>query len=214
MKAENNASYCSSCGYSFGELIHGTFQQSMIGFSSKINDPAFAKYIKQSNSWSAIFSLILAVIAAVGFPVYGRVSGEIDWPNSLYYGLGIGGMFVIIALIQIMRRSLEKTWDGIVVFKDSYRIRERSDDGHFHSHILYILKIKKASGGTKKHKWRDTPGPYSYYNVGDKVRHHKGFYYYEKYDKSHDSEIMCAACNTFQDIRLDRCQRCNCPLLK
>ncbi len=70
------------------------------------------------------------------------------------------------------------------------------------------------AGGVKKHRWYDTPGPYSYYHIGDRVRHHKGFFFYEKYDKSKDSHIMCAACMTFNDIGLDTCTRCKCPLLK
>ena len=37
------------------------------GFSQKIEDPAFAKYIKDTNNWSGYFSLGLAFIAVLGF---------------------------------------------------------------------------------------------------------------------------------------------------
>ncbi len=33
-----------------------------IGYSKKINDPAFAKYLKNTNRWSGIFSIGLALI--------------------------------------------------------------------------------------------------------------------------------------------------------
>ena len=186
----------------------------LIGFSDKINDPAFAAYKRKAVTWSFLFSLILAVIAVVAFPIYGEKSGDIDWPNSLYYGMGIGGMFLIIALMQTIKRALDRTWDGTVEFKDSYNLISRSRKGQTSSVPIYVMKVRKDSGGLKKHKWRGIPGPYSYYKVGDQVRHHKGFFYYEKYDKSQDSQIMCAACLSFNDIARTHCARCKCPLLK
>lgn len=214
-KLNEGVSFCVTCGTAVASQPEE--QQSaagLTGFSSKINDPAFGSYKKKSAAWAFIFSGILAVIAIIGFPIYGNMSGEIDWPGSLFYGLGIGGMFVVIALLQTVKRGLDKTWDGVVTHKDSYTLKERNRNGQTHYHTIYILKIKKDFGGTKKHKWRDIPGVYDYYTVGDKVRHHKGFSYYEKQDKSGDSQIMCAACMSFQTIDKDVCPRCKCPLLK
>ena len=215
-KAElkDGSGFCSQCGTTVPASQPSAGTGELIGFSQKISDPAFESYRKKSIAWSIIFSLILFIIAVFGFPIYGKASGEIDWPNSLFYGLGIGGMFIVIALLQTAKRTLDKTWDGEVVFKDSYTIKERSQKGPVHYHRVYVLKIKKDTGGTKKHKWRDIPGVYNYYSLGDRVRHHRGFQYYEKYDKSKDSQIMCAACMSFQDIDKDVCPRCKCPLLK
>jgi len=128
-----------------------------VGFSLRINDPAFAAYQKKSTAWSFIFAGILALAAAVGFPVYGKVSRDIEWPGSLFYGLGIGGMFLIIALIQTLRRNRDQTWEGTVAYKDSYR--ERSGRNRRTYRTVYVLKIDKDGGGTKQHKWRDFPGP-------------------------------------------------------
>ena len=77
----------------------------IIGYSSKIKDPAFDKYIDDSNRWSAIFSCILAVIAVTGFFIYGEISSEMDNPQALFIGVGIGIMFVLIAVYQIISRS-------------------------------------------------------------------------------------------------------------
>lgn len=211
----DNVSFCSACGTALGQAPQ-EYQKSgvLIGFSPKINDPSFQAYKRKSVAWAFIFAGILAVIACVGFPIYSNMTGELDWPDSLFYGMGIGGMFLVIAFLQTMKRGLDKTWDGVVEFKDSYTLRERNDNGQAHYHTVYILKIKKDSGGTKKHKWRDIPGVYHYYNVGERVRHHKGLIYYEKYDKSQDSQIMCAACLSFHDMDKDTCPRCKCPLLK
>lgn len=213
---KDDAAFCSRCGKAISKTTAEEEHppKGPVGFSAKINDPAFKKYKKNSVAWSVIFATVLAVIAVIGFPIYGNVSGEIERPQSIYYGLGIGGMFIAIALLQTLKRGLDNTWDGTVIDKDSYRRKERDNDGYAQYHTIYILKIRRDSGGTKKHKWRDTPGLYNYYNVGDKVRHHKGFSYYEKYDKSADTQIMCAACMSFQDISKDVCPRCKCPLLK
>jgi len=216
IEIDSNLNYCSNCGAAFAPS-QGVYQNAptnLVGFSPKINDPAFKAYKNKSKAWSFIFALILAVIAIIAFPIYGNASKEIEWPNSLYYGMGIGGMFVIIALLQTIKRGIDKTWDGVIKYKDAYRRKESSNTGHAVFHTFYVLKIKKDFGGTKKHKWRDTPGPYSYYNIGDRVRHHKGFYFYEKYDKSRDTHIMCAACMTFNDINATVCEKCKCPLLK
>lgn len=183
-----------------------------VGFSLRINDPAFAAYQKKSTAWSFTFAGILALAAAAGFPIYGKASGDIAWPNSLFYGLGIGSMFIVIALIQTLRRNRDQTWEGTVAYKDSYR--ERSGRNRHTYRTVYVLKVAKDSGGTRQHKWRDFPGPFDYYQVGDRVRHHKGFEYYEKYDKSGDATIMCIACLSFHDINEEICPRCRCPLLK
>jgi len=185
-----------------------------VGYSPRINDPAFAQYKGKSTTWSFLFAAILAVIAMVAFPIYGQASGDIEWPQSLYYGMGLGGMFLVIALLQTLKQGADHTWDGTVEYKNSYREVTRERDGHTHEEMVYILKVRKDAGGVKKHKWRNLPGPYDYYNAGDKVRHHKGFYYYEKYDKSRDSQIMCAACLSFNDMQNDVCARCKSPLLK
>lgn len=186
---------------------------SLIGFSPRISDPAFAAYRRKSVAWAFIFTGILAVIATVAFPIYGSASGDIDWPWSLFYGMGIGTMFILIAGLQTLKGKLDKTWDGTVIYKNTYQEVYRGR--HTHSYrTVFIIKVQKDSGGVKKHKWRDIPGVYDYYAVGDRVRHHKGFHYYEKYDKSRDAKIMCAACNSFIDTGKDICPRCKCPLLK
>lgn len=215
-ESADDAAFCTKCGKQFNQIPLQQFRprRDLIGFSPKISDPAFLAYKKKSSTWSFLFATILAVIVIIAFPIYGNASGEIEWPNSLYYGIGIGGMFIAIAILQTLKRGTEKTWDGVVISKDIYKDTVRNDDGPDRHQTVYRIKIKKDSGGTKTHEWRDAPGLYDYYSTGDRVRHHKGFYYYEKYDKSQDSRIMCAACMSFQDINENICARCKCPLLK
>lgn len=101
----------------------------MCGFSPRISDPAFSQYVKNSNRWAAIFSLILAVAAVSGFYIYGEIGLEMDNPEAIYIGFGIGGMFLVIALFQILGRKRSKTWDGTVEDKEIKKKTKRHDYG-------------------------------------------------------------------------------------
>jgi len=216
-----NARFCKSCGSEQKQNVEAqqlNVSSGTVGFSWKINDPAFAKYIKSSNRWSGIFAFILAVAAVIGFFIYGETSSEMENPQALYIGFGIGGMFLLIALLQIIGRGKSKTWDGIVVDKrvKKKRRKQRTGDDDFYwvDYMEYVVFIKSDNG--KKHQIRveDDDTVYNYYQVGDKVRHHKGLNTYEKYDKSRDKFIICNACASINDIQHDVCSRCKCPLLK
>ena len=51
-------------------------------------------------------------------------------PQSLYIGFGIGGMFLVIALFQILGRKRSKTWDGTVEDKKIKKKTRRHDYGN------------------------------------------------------------------------------------
>ncbi|MDD3357332.1 MAG: hypothetical protein PHP72_10495 [Dysgonamonadaceae bacterium] len=184
-------------------------------YSQRIDDPAIAKYIKNNNQWSIIFSIILAFVAVVGFQIYGETSSEMDNPEAFYIGLGIGGMFLLIAFFQIAGRKKSTTWDGTVVEKN-IRKKRRHDkyQDMWENYLLYQVTIKADNG--KKHNItaEDDDTKYNYFKIGDRVRHHKGLNTYEKQDKSSDTIIFCNACATLNDIEEDYCFRCKCPLLK
>lgn len=218
-----NDNFCVSCGtgieYKSYESNPGTIAGA-IGFSSKINDPAFAKYIKNNNRWSVIFSVILAVAAIIGFFIYGETSSEMENPQALFIGIGIGSMFLIIALLQVISRKRSRTWDGVVIdktiVKKSRKKNSGSDTNDYYIQYFteYSVIIRDKTG--KKHRMvtEDDDTAYNYYKIGDCVRHHAGLNSFEKYDKSKDSIIFCNACSTLCSIDDDVCFRCNCPLLK
>ncbi|MDT8903534.1 hypothetical protein [Anaeroselena agilis] len=184
-----------------------------IGYSAKIDHPAFACYINNANRWSLLFAVILAAAAVAGFYVYGETSREMANPEALYIGLGIGGMFLAIAAWQIIGRHRSKTWDGVVVDKKIERKRSRrSDEDDWRT--SYTVVIRSDGGETHIIGGEDDDTLYNYYRIGDRVRHHKGLNSFEKYDKSQDTVIFCNACASLNDIRDDRCFRCKCPLLK
>lgn len=212
---QENDIFCTSCGSEVKETRRS--ESGLIGFSSKIKDPAFARYIKHSNTWSLLFAGILAAAAIIGFFIYGETSSEMDNPEALYIGLVIGGMFLTIALFQVLGRKRSKTWDGTVTDKkiNQKRRKKRSgDDYYWEDYTEYVVVIRDDGGKDHEITAEDDDTCYNYYQTGDRVRHHKGLNSIEKYDKSGDSIIFCGACAYLCDINDDYCPKCKCPLLK
>ena len=193
----------------------------MAGFSEKINDPVFAKYLKNTNRWAAIFAAGLAVAAVIGFTIAGALGVDnMENPQAFFQGLGVGGMFLLIALFTIIGRKRSRTWDGIIVDKKITKERKKrsrdggSDDYYYADYLEYLVLIRGDDGKTHRIIDEDDDTRYNYYRIGDRVRHHGGLNSYEKFDKSGDSIIFCNACATLCDINDDYCFRCKCPLLK
>jgi len=215
----DNTRFCTACGGGQRLAPQGATTTTILrGFSSRINDPAFAKYIKNNNRWSAIFSIILAVAAVVGFYIAGETSTEMDNPEALYIGLGIGGMFLLIALFQIIGRKRSKTWDGVVEDKKITKKTERhtygDDDVRYEDYLEYTVMVRSDQGKRHVIRTKNDDTLYNYYRIGERVRHHAELKSYEKYDKTGDKFIPCNACATLCDIHDDYCFRCKCPLLK
>lgn len=214
-----NIRFCTECG---SPILEATDKEeksggNLIGYSARIKDPAFAKYIKNSKTWSYLFASILAVAAVVGFYIYGETSSEMENPEALFIGLGIGGMFLVIALFQSIGRNKGTTWDGVIVDKkieNKKRKRKSGNRNYWQKYVAYTVFVKSDSGKTYVILHEDDDTVFNYFEIGDKVRHHKGLNTYEKYDKSRDSIIFCNACGSLNEIKNDKCFRCGCPLLK
>jgi hypothetical protein len=185
------------------------------GYSDKINDPAMARYIRDTKRWSAIFSLILAVVVIIGFFIAGETGSEMENPESLFIGMGIGSMFMLIALFQIIGRNRSTTWDGTVTDKEVKEKRRHDKyQNRWVEYLEYTVSIKADNGKMYYIIAEDDDTLYNYYQTGNRVRHHKGLNSYEKQDKSGDDIIFCNACASLNDIQDDYCFRCRCPLLK
>ncbi|MGE5654382.1 MAG: zinc-ribbon domain-containing protein [Bacillota bacterium] len=224
-EVSEGARFCRSCGQPQTPELAATaevikpVQGGSVGFSPKISDPAFAKYVQNSNRWAAIFSLILAVMAVVGFYIAGEMgSSDLENPQALYIGLGIGAMFVVIAMAQIRSRNRSKSWDGQVVDKrvEKKRRRQRvgNDEYHWEEYLLYRVIIRSDEGKLHEMRFENDDTVYNYWRLGDRLRYHGGLCSYEKYDKSQDTFVFCNACSAINEITNDTCVRCHCPLLK
>jgi hypothetical protein len=191
---------------------------SQTGYSSRINDPAFEVYLRNTQRYAWIFSFILAAAAVIGFFIYGETSRDMDNPQALYIGLLIGGMFVIIAFVTNLSKKGRWTWDGTVCDKtvEKKKRHRKPEDADYHMQEYLLYKVVVQSDHRKKYEItaENDDTLYHYYQVGDKVRYHGKLGTYEKYDKSKDTIIFCNACASMNEMADERCHRCNCPLLK
>lgn len=189
----------------------------LMGYSPRINDIAFTKYINNTRKWSLLFATILACVAIIGFYINGETNSNMNNPESLYIGLGIASMFLLIALFQIISRNRTTTWDGKVIDKKKIlKKRKIKYDNHnsYKEYMEFTVFIQKENGELRIIRADDDDTLYNYYAIGDKVRHHKGLNSYEKYNKKNDTIVFCNACASLNDIQDDYCFRCKCPLLK
>jgi hypothetical protein len=141
-----------------------------------------------------------------------------DNPESLYIGFAIGGMFIVIALFQILGRKRSRTWDGTVEDKTVRKKTEKQNAGNgdvwYEDYLEYAVVIRSDQGKRQVIRSKNDDTLYNYYKIGDRVRHHAGLNSFEKYDKTGDTVIFCNACGTLCEIVDDYCFRCKCPLLK
>lgn len=219
--AGEEAKFCRSCGSVLvqqPEAGPAGDGGPLVGFSPKIDDPAFARHLRRLNRSAVIFALILALGFIVGFYIAGEAGTEMDNPQSLYIGLALAGGALLSAALVTLARKRSKTWDGTVEDKRVQKkstIREDSQGGSYSDdYYIYTVVIRGDDGKIHRLKTAKSDLFHSYFQIGDRVRHHAGFKTYEKYDKSGDDYILCIVCNRVCDISGDYCPRCQSPLLK
>jgi hypothetical protein len=176
-----------------------------MAYSLKIHDPAFAKYLKNTKDYRFQFAFALAIIAVVSFYIYGEVSDEMDNPEALYIGFGIGGMFFIIGVYSAMQIKKAPSWDGQVVEKEIVELKDKT---------YFIVYVEDQKYQKHEIKSENDATLYDYYKIGEKVRYHGDLKSYEKFDKSKDDIIFCNACAFMHEIDEHICRNCGCPLLK
>lgn len=176
-----------------------------MAYSDKINDPAFDKYLKNTKDYRFIFAFALAVIAVAGFYIYGATSDEMDNPEALYIGLGIGGMFLLIGIHSVRSLRAENSWDGEIF--DKRIVRQKGK-------IRFIVFVKDHKGQLHEITSENDATLYDYYRIGEAVRYHGKLKTYEKFDKSKDDIIFCNACSFINEPKDEMCINCHCPLLK
>ena len=210
--------FCENCGVVLGKSTSDfeNLKNSLrSGFSPKINDPRFSQYINRTKKYRKQFGFGLAVLAILGFYLYGNFSNEIDNPEALYIGLVIGSMFLMIGLFWNKSYGTEPTWDGIVTGKTIDEVKSKKSG---QSQFYTVINIKRDIGDifnyTSEMSYKKDTAIFDYYKVGDRVRYHGHLRTYEKYDKSNDEYMFCNACSYLMDINEDICSNCGCPLLK
>ena len=143
-----NKNFCVECGKEIKK-------NKLVGYSTKINDPAFKKYIKDTKTWSLLFAVILSLIVTISFYIYGETSNEMENPEALFIGLIISAMFIVIALIQVISINKTKTFDGVVIDKKieehSRRRHTANNDYYIEEYLVYYVLIKADNNTTDIH---------------------------------------------------------------
>ena len=198
---------CPICHFHFQENV--SYQrEELIGYSPKIKIiEAHGKRQKQQSRFVFV-GYFVAVAALIGIPLLNFFTGKSVLAGVLT-GLVIAAFFSLFASLQVRNNRFDRTYDAEIADKDIEKQQ------HKNKTLIYCkLNLKKDNGSTH---WLTLPpgaGPSSYYNVGDRVRHHKGFLYPEKFDKSKDDRCICVNCGTVNSMKNDVCAECGITLLK
>lgn len=222
-KLDRKSEICSECGFRryADDPYEGIPKVGSVGagWSTKVDDPRFAKYQKKQRKvafimYPVIYLIIVGILLALG-------EITLDGEGIFVIG-GLGVIFFIFCtwwIFKTLRKG--RGWEGTLLDKKlKKRVRTHYNQGTETSDtVVYwdtILIIEKPDKKVKKYVFEDNSQYYEYFNVGDYLLNHqtKNLRYIEKYDKSLDDILFCAACNYPNDIRGNYCQCCGCPLIK
>ena len=172
------------------------------GWSSLKCDIRFKKYKRDHITIILIWAISLAFLIPGILLITGNISKDESWVAVILTIMFLGIGFV--SAVSVRRKGTE--WVGTVI--DKYDNRTAGSNRYTIYFLTedYTQVIKNYSSNIK----------YDYFKISDLVRMHDNglIRYLEKFDKSQDEIIFCAACNYLMDIRADYCQACGCPLLK
>ncbi|MCR4589447.1 MAG: hypothetical protein K5668_01335 [Lachnospiraceae bacterium] len=146
-----------------------------------------------------------------------------ELPQAALYGAIVSGIFLIFTIFGKASGSKNNSYEATVI--DRYRQQEyvRSEDGArsgTEGRSYGITVVKTTDGRTKKIKEEldsfSKAFAWNYLQTGDRFRYHPQFtgFPYERYDKAAYPYLYCVCCRTKNDLRDDRCKKCNAPLLK
>lgn len=221
IRLKKGAAFCRRCGHAvtsdapfYNTPVQGS---GGVGWSDKINDRRIAAYRKNSSIYIWIWAVALAVIIPVLLLAFGQFESITEALTASGF---ICGMFLLIGLFSSLKTVFTgKQWEGDVIYKevsDRKRSYNSGDEVLQEVYTEYAVHVKTLNGKNITLTYQNDDSMYNYFNIGDRIRRHGHgkIKYIEKYDKSHDSVIFCAACGYKSDIRANCCCACGCPLLK
>lgn len=138
----------------------------------------------------------------------------------------MASVIILLVLVYVsIKARADRTFEGVLEekkikgFKNKRKynfLKNSVENGneipYYYITPVGVFYIRTADGKTRKVDVSSSN--YDYYQVGDKVRHIKGFYGLEPYKKSGRDLLPCINCSRFTPVEEDRCQYCKLPLLK
>lgn len=207
--------FCEVCGSPVSEPVAATGNDSLVGFSNRVNDPEILAAVKKMRKSGKIFALFLVPLPIIGFLIYSALSESMEFSQGLTIGAIVSGVFLLFALYGFIRDRASNAYEATVIDK-RHRLRTKSSGENDSYQDEYITVVRTVDG--KKKKIREYGGriwAYNYLEVGDRFRYHPQFAFpYELYDKRNAKGIYCVACQTNNPASADRCTHCGIPLLK
>lgn len=188
-----------------------------LGFSERISDPSINAYRQNQYKRRLIAGGIIGVLCLIGIVAmwYGEES-KVTF-EAIRVGLMVGAVPFALSVLSVIPLLMDKTYVGTIKkFKSKKHTHSRSDideDRHARTSYTYIMVVDKEGFGNKTLSF-STPKVKEYYEVGEKIKHHKGFLYPEKYDKNSKDKLLCINCFTMNDKEMDTCEQCGMLLMK
>ncbi|MBR6872834.1 MAG: zinc ribbon domain-containing protein [Ruminococcus sp.] len=187
------------------------------GFSDRKDHPEILAAVKKNRSLAKLWSFFIVPLPLIGFIIYGKVTGKMDTFDSLLYGGGVSGIFLMFAVISFVSDRAAKSYDAVVKDKRTALVYRHNDSNNSDRTREYTTFVITSEGKERKIVEREGSRiiAYNYLPVGEHFRYHPHFAFpYELYDKSKAPYICCVSCGTQNQVEADRCKKCNLPLLK
>lgn len=183
-----------------------------VGYSSNITEEVFDKTRDNRKSRDEI-TYIITVVAAVTVTLLVGIFRYQDLKGTLFFIGIIAVVGVIFFFILKQKKQPDITYDGVVKFIEK-SVETYRNKGKY---LVTYIAITREDGKIFVYNniISSVHNDYTtYYQIGDKVRHHKGYFLPEKYDKTQDDKVVCILCGHLIDKEKDYCSNCQKVLLK
>lgn len=142
--------------------------------------------------------------------------------SALWYGsseivsVATGALAFALVLFALRVPSLlAPGWDGVVTSKTVRYVTLR----YKNNVPEYQLVVTDPRGREHRDVFLDKEdnrklNRIEYYDHGERVHRHRGFKYFEKFDKSGKHSVICIDCGTLNPRQRERCINCSLTLLR
>lgn len=182
------------------------------GYSKNIENADFDKTRQTRLLRDEVLYVIILSVAVIVTLLVGIFRYQ-DPKNTLIFAaivIAVGALFYYILKVK---KQPDETYDGVIKHIDKNEETYKKSGRYLVSYVAITRDDGKIL--VYNNIISSIHNDYTtYYKIGDRVRHHKGYLLPEKYDKSGDDKIVCLACGHLVDKKEKYCSKCQKILLK